>query len=258
MPSENTLERWFCEGQTFSGIVREGGQGSTDYSSVTLEENDELCGNQNQWNSSSPLHPPTAISNTYFYSATKIRPVSSNFNRSISSGTATNPGTNLTDYEPSNSSSVNPSQNSDSRLFHSNPVIFSEPSSYSAIVNQRTSKSVSTIPHPTIPPPPPPSLKLLSSVLRSPPTLPLLQSGEIRNDNSSLSLPLPPVGTKVGTTIAPGHLTFDIPDLPAIDSEDTENNSHINPEISHNTAANTANITDYLNNTDRNCLTVVS
>ncbi|VDK83742.1 unnamed protein product [Onchocerca ochengi] len=227
-----------------------------EYDGSVKEENDELCGNQ--WNSSSSLLAPTAISNTYFDSATNIRPVSSNSNRSIPSGTAIDHVTNLTDYEPSNSSSINLSQNSDPKLFSSNRVIFSKSSSCSAILNQRASKAVSTIPHPTIPPPPPPSLKLLSSTLPSPPTSPLLQSGEIRNDNSSLPLPLPSIGTKVGTTIAPGHLTFDIPDLPAIDSEDIENNSHMNPEILHNTPTNTAIITDCLNYSDRNCSAVVN
>ncbi|CAG9534364.1 unnamed protein product [Cercopithifilaria johnstoni] len=211
------------------------------------EENDELCGSQ--W-SSSPSSASTAIPNTLFGSGTGIRPASSNFDQSISLGTiATDHTPDLINCDqPSNSYLVNLNQNPNSKLFSSDQLILTDSSSHPTILHQPISKTVLTVPHPTIPPPPPPfsSLKLLPS--------PLPQSKEIWNKTSP-SLPLLSAETKVVTTITTGHLTFDIPDLPAIDSEDIDNNSYINIENLHNTSPNTAIIGHNLNNSAEKCST---
>ncbi|KAM3728400.1 Apical junction molecule [Dirofilaria immitis] len=217
---------------------------STRAPSEASEESDELC--SSQWSSSSSLRAPTTttIPNIWFDSGTSVRPVSSNYDRSISSRTATD---HATDYKPSNSSLVN--QNFDPKLFSSNWAIYSKSSSDATILNRCASESLLTISHPSVLLPSPPLLKPLSSV---PPSIPL-QLGEIRNDNSLPPSPLPLAETELAAKITAGNLTFDIPDLPAIDAEDTDNNSHINSEILHNTSTNTAIIAYYLNHSDRNC-----
>ncbi|VDM08522.1 unnamed protein product [Wuchereria bancrofti] len=93
-----------------------------------------------------------------------------------------------------------------------------------------------------------PPLSSLKPLLPSLSTSPLYQPKEICGGNSSLSLPLSPVAA---TTTA-GQLTFDIPGLPAIDSEDSDNNSEINLEILHKTPINTVIIAYNLNNNSGN------
>ncbi|EFO15913.1 hypothetical protein LOAG_12596, partial [Loa loa] len=210
------------------------------------EENDEFC--SSQWSSSSSPRASTVIPNTWFGSRTNIRPVSSNFDRSILSGVATEQAPNVTDYgEPLNSSLVNRNQNSDSKLLSSNQVTSTYLPSNSTILNRPGSKPVSTVPHPIIRPPFPP-FSSLKPLLPSSSTSPLPQSREIWNGSSPpSSLSLSPTGTKVAPTITAGHLAFDIPGLPAIDSEDTDNNSQINLEILHKTPMNTGIIAHNLN-----------
>uniref|UniRef100_A0A0R3S748 WASH_WAHD domain-containing protein n=1 Tax=Elaeophora elaphi TaxID=1147741 RepID=A0A0R3S748_9BILA len=220
------------------------------------EENEELCGSQWSNSSSSSLRAPTAIpNNTLFGSGTGIRSVSSNAGQSISSvAIAADHAPDLIDYDQcSNSSSVNLNQNSNAEHFSSDQVTFTESSSHSTVSQRPISKPPSAVPHPAIPPPPPP----FSSVKPLVP-LSLPQLGEIWNGTSSSTLPLPSIRTKVATTTTAGHLTFDIPDLPAIDSEDTDTSSHTNLEISHNTPTNTPNIVHNFNNSDGKHSTTVS
>ncbi|VIO88881.1 Uncharacterized protein BM_BM2363 [Brugia malayi] len=206
------------------------------------EENNELCGSQ--WSSLSSVRTPTDIHNTKFVSEISIRSVSPNSDQSISSDTYTGHAPDLINYnKSSNPSSVNLIKNSDPEVFSLNQAIFTDSSAHPTVLSHPASKFVLTVPHPTIPP-----LSSLKPLLPSLSTSPLYQPKEICDGNSSLPLPLSPVAA---TTTA-GHLTFDIPGLPAIDSEDSDNNSQINLEILHETPINTVIIAYNLNSDSGN------
>ncbi|KAK6112564.1 hypothetical protein QQG55_48175 [Brugia pahangi] len=206
------------------------------------EENNELCGSQ--WSSLSSVRTPTDIHNTKFVSEISIRSVSSNSDQSISSDTDTGHAPDLINCnKSSNPSSVNLIKNSDPEVFSLNQAISTDSSAHPTVLSHPASKFVLTVPHPTIPP-----LSSLKPLLPSFSTSPLYQPKEICDSNSSLPLPLSPVAA---TTTA-GHLTFDIPGLPAIDSEDSDNNSQINFEILHKTPINTVIIAYNLNSNSGN------
>uniref|UniRef100_A0A915PNU4 Uncharacterized protein n=1 Tax=Setaria digitata TaxID=48799 RepID=A0A915PNU4_9BILA len=197
------------------------------------EENDELCSSQWSSSCSSSVRARTAVPNTCCGSRP---PELSDSNPPISPGSTSGYVGDLIQHEPSNASSVDLKRNS-------SPKLLTRLSSHSTTSSQRISNPLLSVPHPTILLPSPQLSTTKQSLLLSPSSS-SLQLKEGWNSGPALLLT-----TTEAAPTAFGHLAFDIPGLPAIDSEDTDHSTRTTPE---NTPADAATTPCEDNNSGQN------